>query len=286
MSVLYNQGRLAYDGQKAADTKIKSNKPIKGRTAERESDMLISRKLSCGLYSQIGGLYLNETERILLAQCDPQTRELLLHENDAYIRRCASKAAKRAVDSHDDAYSEALIAFNNAVTAYRPDKGSFYALAATAIQNRVTDLLRKESRCGNVIPFSSLTVQGEEGHEKPFEAIDSTPIISDTALEIEALRQEMQGFGISFFDLPKASPRLRRTRAACKEVIVWLLKRPDLICGIRERKCLPAKQITEALHTSSKILERNRNYIIAGVLICAGNYPIMQEYIDFRKEGR
>ncbi len=229
---------------------------------------------------------MNETEQILLAQRDMQARETLLCQNDAYIRRCASRAAGRFVDSHDDAYSVALIAFNDAVTAYRPEKGSFYALAAAAIQNRVTDLLRKESRCGNVIPFSSLTMQAAEGHERSFEAVDPGAVISDTALEIEALRQEMQGFGISFFDLPKASPKLRRTRAACREVIAWLLERPELIQTIRERKCLPAKQITAALRTGRKILERNRNYIIAGVLICAGDYPIMQEYFDLRKEGR
>ena len=70
------------------------------------------------------------------------------------------------MDCHDDAYSEALIAFNDAVTAYQPDKGSFYALAATAISNRVTDLLRRESRSGNCIPFSSLGTQGESAGER------------------------------------------------------------------------------------------------------------------------
>lgn len=229
---------------------------------------------------------MSETEQILLAQRNPQAREQLLIENDAYIRRCASKAAGCFVDSHNDAYSEALRAFNDAVTAYHPDKGSFYALAAAAIRNRVTDLLRKENRRKNMIPFSSLAVQDEDGQEKPFEAIDTAPVISDTALEIEALRQELQGFGISFFSLPNASPKFQRTKAACKEIISWLLVRPELIRSIRERKCLPVKQISDALHTGSKILERNRNYIIAGVLICAGDYPIMQEYFHLRKEVR
>ena len=101
-----------------------------------------------------GGDSVTETEQILLAQEDPQARENLLTEHEGFICRCASKAAGRFVDCHDDAYSEALIAFNDAVTAYQPDKGSFYALAATAISNRVTDLLRRESRSGNCIPFS------------------------------------------------------------------------------------------------------------------------------------
>ncbi len=229
---------------------------------------------------------MNEIEQILLAQRNSQIRERLLVENDVFIRRCASKAAGRFVDTHDDAYSEALIAFNDAVTAYRSDKGSFYALASTAIQNRVTDLLRKENHVRNVIPFSSLAAQDDSGQEKPFEKADPTPIISDTALEIDALRQELQGFGISFFDLPKASPKFRRTKAACREVIAWLVRHPELIREIRRKKCLPTKQITDTLHTGSKILERNRNYIIAGVLICSGDYPIMQEYFDWQKEVR
>lgn len=229
---------------------------------------------------------MNETEKILQAQRDPIVREKLLIENDAYIRRCASKAAGRYVDSHDDAYSEALIAFNDAVTAYRPDKGSFYALASTTIQNRMTDLLRRESRSGTIIPFSSLTTQDDDGNEQSFEAADSAPVMSDTALEIEALQQELQDFGISFFDLPKASPKFGRTKTACREVIHWLVSRPDLVCSIREKKCLPASQITDVLHTGSKILERNRSYIIAGVLICAGDYPVMQDFFGTEKEVR
>lgn len=229
---------------------------------------------------------MNDAEQILLAQQDPHIREQLLKENDEFIRRCASKAAGRFVDCHDDAYSEALIAFNDAVTAYRPEKGSFYALAAAAIRNRVTDLLRRESRSGNWIPFSSLSTQDDSGNEHPFEMEDRTPVLSDTTLEIDALRQELSQFGISFFDLPKSSPKFGRTKRACREVIHWLVDQPELVHSIREKKCLPAGQITAALHTGSKILERNRTYIIAGVLICAGDYHIMREYFDVQKEVR
>lgn len=110
-------------------------------------------------------------------------------------------------------------------------------------------------------------------------------MVTDAALEIDALRQELEQFGISFFDLPKASPKFGRTKAACREVIHWLV-RPDLVRGIREKKCLPVSQITDALHTGGKILERNRTYIIAGVLICAGDYHVMQEYFGTQKEVR
>ena len=172
---------------------------------------------------------MNETEQLLLAQREAQAREALLSENDLFIRRCASKAARRFVDCHDDAYSEALIAFNDAITAYRPDKGSFQAFAAAAIQNRVTDLLRRESRNAKCVPFSALGTQDDHGDEVPFEIEDPVPMVSDAALEISALRQELDKFNISFFDLPKSSPKFGRTKRACLDVIRWLIQQPERV---------------------------------------------------------
>ena len=229
---------------------------------------------------------MDKTEQLLLVQQDPQVRENFLAENDLFIRRCASKAAGRFVDRHDDAYSEALIAFNNAITAYRPEKGSFQALAAAAIQNRVTDLLRRENRNTKCVPFSALSTQDDHGSEIPFETEDPAPVVSDAALEISALRQELETFQISFFDLPKSSPKFARTKRACLEVVRWLAAQPERVAHVRETKCLPVRQIMAELGTGNKILERNRTYIIAGMLIWAGDYPVMQEYFRLGREAR
>ncbi len=229
---------------------------------------------------------MDEIEQLTRAQQDAQAREAFLAQNDEFIRRCASKAAGRFVDEHDDAYSEALIAFNDAVTAYRPEKGAFHALAATAIRNRVTDLLRRESRNSGSVPFSALDGQNDHGDVVPFEVADPKPIVSDTALEIDALRQELAEFHISFFDLPKSSPKFGRTKRACMEVIRWLTEQPERTAEVKRKKCLPAGQIMAELGTGSKILERNRTYIIAGMLIWAGEYHIMREYFNIGKEAR
>lgn len=229
---------------------------------------------------------MDETEQLAQVQQDAQAREVYLAQNDEFIRRCASKAAGRFVDEHDDAYSEALIAFNNAVTAYRPEKGAFHALAAIAIRNRVTDLLRREIRNTGCVPFSALEEQNDHGDAVPFEIADPKPIVSDTALEIDALRQELDAFGISFFDLPKSSPKFGRTKRACMEVIRWLTEQPERTAEVKRKKCLPAGRIMAELGTGSKILERNRTYIIAGMLIWAGDYHIMREYFNIGKEAR
>ncbi len=41
---------------------------------------------------------------------------------------------------------------------------------------------------------------------------------------------------------------------------------------------------TENLHLPRKIIERHRKYIIAGIEIISGNYPILSEYLKFVRE--
>ena len=57
-------------------------------------------------------------EIIMCAQTDSAARELFIKENTAFIRSCAAQAAGHFVDENDDVFSEALTAFNNAITVY------------------------------------------------------------------------------------------------------------------------------------------------------------------------
>lgn len=69
-------------------------------------------------------------DEVVLSQRDTAARERLIEQNMDFIRRCASRACGRFVDCHDDACSEAMIAFNDAISAYRPERGAFYPFAA------------------------------------------------------------------------------------------------------------------------------------------------------------
>ena len=154
------------------------------------------------------------TKRILAAREDPQQREELLREQDFFIRRCASKAAGKSIGREEEAYAEAMLAFDDAVMKYTPLKGDFWAFAARSIRNRVIDCMRKENRQRFPLPFSSLERETDGGETLPFEAEDPRPVVSEVSLEIEALSGELAAFGLSFWDLPKASPKTRKTRSA------------------------------------------------------------------------
>ena len=230
-----------------------------------------------------GGEDVTLEHEIQLAQQDAAARERLIEQNMDFIRRCASRAAGRFVDSHDDACSEAMIAFNDAISAYRPERGAFYPFAAAAIHNRVTDLLRRESRSAVCVPFSAMPAQDVE---TPFEVEDPKQVFSDAAFEIAAVKQELGALGVDFFELPKASPKAEKTKAACMQVIGYLLHEPLLLQSVHKTACLPGKTLMQELGVNSKVLERHRKYILAGLVILGGDYPTLQGYFDTRKGVR
>lgn len=230
-----------------------------------------------------GGEDVTLEDEVQLAQRDAAARERLIEQNMDFIRRCASRAAGRFVDSHDDACSEAMIAFNDAISAYRPERGAFHPFAAVAIHNRVTDLLRRESRSAVCVPFSAMPAQDVE---TPFEVEDPKQAFSDAAFEIAAAKQELNALGVDFFDLPKVSPKAEKTKAACMQVIGYLLHEPLLLQAVHKTACLPGKTLMQELGVNSKVLERHRKYILAGLVILGGDYPTLQGYFDTRKGVR
>ena len=108
-------------------------------------------------------------EIIMRAQTDSAERELFIKENTAFIHGCAAQAAGHFVDENDDVFSEALTAFNNAITVYKEEKGYFHVFAKACIHNRIKDYYRAQKRHSNVIPFSSLSAENDNGEEIAFE---------------------------------------------------------------------------------------------------------------------
>ena len=214
------------------------------------------------------------TSQVLEAQKDSKAREALLEASLQDICRYASKAAGRWIDGHDDLYSDSLIAFNDAITAYDPQKGPFPTFAARVIANRVTDQLRRSKE---PIPFSALEQRDDGGAPIPFDTPDHRAVPTDLSVEILSLQQELKAFGISFYDLPAASPKAGKTRKNCVEV-AQLLQQTDLLERLLTTGKLPSKELLRQLPISKKLLEQHRAYIIAGTLILCGGYGDLVDY--------
>lgn len=228
-------------------------------------------------------------EIVIKAQKDKDLFEKLILENEFFIIRTTSKITNKYINKSDDEWSIALNAFNEAVSSYNMDKGSFYSFAELVIKRRIIDYLRKESKRSHEILVDSYEFHGNDEEDN---IIIKKEVITKTAhtpnddikLEIEGVTEEFKAYGFSFFDLIEVSPKAEKTKAVCKKVIVYILENQILHKELIENKRLPLKIIEKNIKVPRKILERHRKYIIAAVVIISGDYPHLAEYMSFIRE--
>ena len=211
------------------------------------------------------------------ARSDRIYREKFIAENISFILSCASRASGRWIDVHNDLYSEALIAFNSAIDAFSSEKGNFKAFAERVIANKIIDCLRKEDARAHELPFSSLSAVDEEGEEIPFEIADESENRS-VRDEILALERELSLFSLTFAELPDVSPKTQKAKKECRRAVKYIISDKKIISSLKRSQKLPIAELLRELDINKKMLERYRKYIIVGVLICSGDYGVLNEY--------
>lgn len=227
-------------------------------------------------------------DRVERIKYDENEINRFVEEYKPFIASCTQKVTGRYVHyGEDDELSIALIAFVEAIKSYDNAKGNFLSFAQWVIKRRLIDYYRKESRHSNVILLSEY--YSEEDSEKDLsieKSIDKYSIdeVSEyRRLELEELKQELEKWDISFFDLVEASPKHNKTRKICANIIYFLISQPDMIRFIKQKKQLPMLDIEKNLKIPRKKIERSRKYIISAILILTGDYQYIRDYIDIEK---
>lgn len=216
-----------------------------------------------------------------------------LIEEQQHILLLTGKVLKKRVTESDEEYSVALRAVSEAVASYNKSRGDFWSYAAFVIKSRETDYYRSLSR----IEEKELTVSpevfgGETSEEDSYDSSlrsdinDKTAVYIDNDLkeEIELLSQKLKDFGISFFDLAECSPKAKKSKEACGNVLKAVFTPPPLIDEIIKNRALPIKKILDRQKVSRKLIDRHRKYLISASIILSGDYPLIAEYIPAGRE--
>lgn len=229
------------------------------------------------------------------AQQDETYLNQFILENKRFIRSSASRATGKFISESDDEWSIALIAFHEAVKSYDSSKGSFKSFAALVIKRRLVDYMISQSRHQEEIFVEPDAMDGsiEEDTATPVQlevrskSAEISETQDDTAIrdEIDAVQQKLSQYGFSFFDLAGCSPKAEKTRKACAAAVVILVKTPELMRLMREKKSLPMKELLRLSGVQKKVAERHRKYIIAAAEIMDGEYPLLQEYMEYIREA-
>ncbi|WP_186430850.1 RNA polymerase sigma-I factor [Clostridium sp. BSD9I1] len=206
----------------------------------------------------------------------------LIEENKNFIYGCTYKICKRILHwENDDELSIAMIAFNKALDTYNHTKGNFHSYAKVLINNSIIDFFRKDKN-------NSLLVF--DNNEESFTYIDYKNSINQYEIqkeseqridEINALKNELANFKLTFTDLINHSPKHIDTRSHLLNIALCCTKNDDISTYIRKNKALPIKQITVLTGCNRKLLERWRKYIIVLFLIMSNDeYLYLKSYLN------
>lgn len=260
----------------------------------RGENMFLSRFL--GKHSSHSSAIKIDLEQDLrLAQNgDLDVRNQLISQYTPFISQVASKVCKRFIDpSRDDEFSVALEAFDEAITKYTPGKGSsFLSFADLVIRRRIIDYIRKEVRHRGTLSLE-YTLEGEE--ESDLSPVETQASIQQYQLDYEAsLRREeiqhykenLKEYDIDLMELPELSPKHADARQNAIAVASIVAGDENLRFAFMEKKKLPMKELMKKVEVSRKTVERNRNYIVAIILLLMEDYQYLHSYLQLDSEGR
>lgn len=231
-----------------------------------------------------------EQQVIQIQQGDLRLRNEILTNYQPYIAKITSRFCKRYIDpTHDDEFSVAITAFNEALNKFSPDLGrSFLGFAETVIRRRLIDYVRKEQRFTKQIPLSSFEIEDAEDAvvnpveiHQAIEQYEKSKTIEDRRLEIMELNNRLADLGISFTDLVGASPKHADSRKMLFEIGKTLADDGELMNIVIQKNRLPIKELLDkaSVQVSRKTLERNRKYLIVLAIIHNGPFPYLKEYL-------
>nr|WP_312886127.1 RNA polymerase sigma factor SigI [Bacillus sp. NTK034] len=221
----------------------------------------------------------------LIQHGDTALNNELIESYKPFIAKTVSSVCKRYIHESDDEFSIGLIAFNEAIQKYSPDKGSsLISFSEVLIKRRVIDYIRKQSK------FQNLSFNGGSNldDDDTGSAIEDELSIEDFRKKTdEELRKEeilqftqiLQEFDLTFSDLIEQSPKHADARKNAMTVAKILVENDELKNILYDKKKLPIKQLESYVSLSRKTIERNRKYIIAISLILTGDYVFLKDYI-------
>lgn len=227
----------------------------------------------------------NELDMLVVdAAKNAEDFEYLINKFRPLMWSKVSKLAGSSHDARDEMMSAAMRAFHEAVNTYDPEKGHFFQFMSKVIDMRLIDCLRKlnikkveivpleeesddDSRSLSPLVKASLEAFAENVHQH------------NLVLEIEAFKQEISKWNFSMDMLVEHSPKQERTRSVYKKIVEQACSNNEIVKTIYMKRYYPIKKISEITKLPPKTIERARIYIIASIIIRAGDYDYLKSYI-------
>jgi RNA polymerase sigma factor len=181
----------------------------------------------------------------------------------------------------DDELSVGLMAFDEAINRYEPERGvPFLAFARLVIRSRLANYFRQENRhrkAGSGTDVSEELLRNEAA--AAWEEFLWQNVVNDRAEEIEEYEAVLNEFGISLEELVALSPKHRDSRMALIKAARSLAAEKKLFeQSLSKKKSLPVRDVAKKTGLSPRAVERNRKYLLALAIIF--RYPERFIYLN------
>nr|WP_251047523.1 RNA polymerase sigma-I factor [Planococcus sp. ISL-110] len=218
---------------------------------------------------------------------DEEALHDLLFSYSPFMKKTASQVCKRFIDDHDDEYSVALSAFNEAVQKFdQTNNATFLTFAHMVIRRRVIDFIRKESRreefSYDFLPAAEPEVHNGIADHAASKAYTAEEQDQKRREEISLYEEMLQEFGLSFQMLVKVSPSHEDARITSIQIAQLVAETDEYKDYMVNKKKLPIKEIEKLVKVSRKTIERNRKYIIAMALLQMSDLHFLKDYLKGR----
>lgn len=197
-------------------------------------------------------------------------RSALIHSFTPFIIKTITNVTGSYVDENNsDELTVGMLAFDEAISQYDGNKGSFVNYASLLISSRVRDYMRQDT-----FSLRNTVVANEKLDE--FQAVKEN---HDMKYEIDLFNSFLQDFGIDIESLTQKGPKHEAVRreliALCRE----MSGNQDLMRMMYSKGKLPMAAIGRKYGISKKRLKSHREFIIAATIIYEKNLSLISEYL-------
>jgi len=199
----------------------------------------------------------------IILENDRKKIDKFINEYRPFIIKIISDLKGSYLDVHnDDEYSIGLMAFNEALKKYQPEKGKFLSYAKLVIESRIKNYWKSQHQ------------NEHTDYENIIDEVDS-----DLKDEIEYFEKVLLSFGLDFEILIDQSPKHKDTRKRAIEIGEKTSEVPEFVHHIYSKKRLPITLMSKAFHTSVKIIKKSKLFILSVVIIFDKKLTAIQEWL-------
>lgn len=220
-------------------------------------------------------------EDILKIRDDEYLRNRFIERYKPFLAKYASSICHRYLSyGESEELSIALLAFNESIDRYNGE-GVFFEFSKTVVRSRLYDYFQSKNY------KESLNRESIDEKEKGDIYLNHSSLYhykeelrqSYLKEEVEELRKVLSCYNIELDELYSSRPKHFISQRHIHKLIAQILMYEDMISHIIDKGKLPMKKIIAQCHTTQKKVEPYRQYIIAVIIVCVGQFELLKEYM-------